>query len=61
MSFAGIIEMDLRSLANEVKKKGTLFNVGFYAKLPKFVKTLRVELKHYWYCLRNTLIIPYFY
>lgn len=24
MSFSGIIEMDLRSLANEVKKKGAL-------------------------------------
>ena len=26
MSFAGIIEMDLRSLANEVKKKGFYFD-----------------------------------
>ena len=25
MSYSGIIEMDLRSLANEVKKKGALF------------------------------------
>ncbi len=27
MSYSGIIEMDLRSLANEVKKKGALFSL----------------------------------
>ena len=47
MSFAGIIEMDLRSLANEVKKKGNQFIYCLHLKLRKFAKMQKVELKHY--------------
>ena len=59
MSFAGIIEMDLRSLANEVKKKGFYFSVFDNVQLRKFAKTLKAELKHSWCYLRNILIIPF--